>query len=199
MKPAFANLFWGLLLVWIDIPFSTFDVFNDTVGYLLIAYGMHRISKPIPLFTFGRWLAAFLAILSIPTTFSEESVSLFDQPFLLQGTWWEIWMSGVLGEFALLLLIYTLCEGIGRLAKSRGENGLFEHMRGSGSVYLFSAVPLMLISPFLLNFDIEALPVILLILGGVSLIGMLLILYGLIRAGRDLHRTTPKRRLDIRV
>ncbi len=199
MKPAFANLFWGLLLVWLDIRLSTFDVLNDTVGYLLIAYGMHRVSKPIPLFRFGRWLAAFLAVLSIPTTFSEESISLFDEPFLLQGTWWEIWISGVLGEFALLLLIYALCEGPSRLAKSRGENGLFEHLRGSWYVYLFSVVPLMLLSPFLLNFDIQALPVILLIAGGVSLIAMLLILYGLIRAGRDLHGTNPNRRLDIRV
>lgn len=199
MKPAFANLFWGVLLVWIDIRISAFDVLNDTLGYLLIAYGMHRISKPIPLFRFGRWLALLLAIISIPTTFSEKTVSLFDRPFLLEGTWWEIWISGVAGEFVLLLLVYTLCEGPARLAKSRGEKGLFEHMRGSWYVYLFSVVPLMLISPFLLNFDIQALPVILIISGGVSLIAMILVLYGLIRSGRDLHGITPDRRLDIRV
>lgn len=200
MKSAFSNLFWGLLIVAIDIRLIfDFDVLADPVGYLLIAYGMSRISTSIPLFRFGKWVAFLLAMISFPDLLGPRSEPIFQRTLTLESSWWELWVSGVLGDFALLLLIYTLCEGTSQLAKVQGERGLFDHMRGSWWLYLLTTAPLMLITPLLLNFDIESLPVIWIVAGGGSLIGLLLVLYGLVRAGRDLHGRRPERRLDIRV
>ena len=203
MKGAFGNMFWGMLIVLLDIRIG-FDLMIDPVGYLLIAYGMSRIDKAIPLFRVGKWIAVLLAAVSIPAVFDPGTVgggfqALFESRTVEAGSWSDIWLTGLLGDFALMLLIYLLCEGICRLAKQQGEAGLDQQMQGAWWLYFVSSAPMMILSPFLLNFDIPGLFAILLVLGFVGLIAFVQLLHGFRRAGRDLDEADPQHRLDIRI
>ncbi|CAM3585460.1 MULTISPECIES: hypothetical protein [Saccharibacillus] len=203
MKPAFRNIFVGLLIVLMDIEIG-FDLLLDPVGYLFIAYGLSRLDKAMPLFGFGKWVALLLALLAIPAVLDPAANGLGIRVLLEQGrlpmevSWSKIGIPGILEDFGLLLLFYTLSEGTCRLAKRHGEAALAEHMRGGWWLYFVSTAPMLLLSPFLLNFDVPGLFTLIVIFGGGSLIGQLLLALGLLRAGRDLNGIDPQRRLDVR-
>ena len=60
MSSCFTHIFWGVLLVLLDVKLNAFDVFPDGIGHLLIANGTIRLSDDSSQFTVARKLCYFL-------------------------------------------------------------------------------------------------------------------------------------------
>ena len=65
MRNHFSKIFWGLLVVVIDISINGFDVLADSVGYLIIAAGCRGLAGHSPGFSTAGTLAFVLAVLSL--------------------------------------------------------------------------------------------------------------------------------------
>ncbi|MBC8350833.1 MAG: hypothetical protein H8E66_02530 [Planctomycetes bacterium] len=63
MRTHFAQIFWGLLLVILDISINGFDLLADGIGYLVVAAGCGGLSLLSPRFVTARSLSFVLAIL----------------------------------------------------------------------------------------------------------------------------------------
>ena len=63
MRKHFAQVFWGMLLVFLDFSFNGFDLLVDGIGYLFIAAGCAGLSVLSQRFNAARILCFVLAIL----------------------------------------------------------------------------------------------------------------------------------------
>ena len=63
MSTHFSQVFWGLLIVMLDLLINDFDLLADGVGYLLVAIGCGGLSVLSPRFVTARSLCFVLAIL----------------------------------------------------------------------------------------------------------------------------------------
>ena len=63
MRTHFAQVFWGLLLVILDVSINGFDLLVDGIGYLIAATGCGGLSVLSPRFVTARTLCFVLAIL----------------------------------------------------------------------------------------------------------------------------------------
>lgn len=63
MRTHFSKLFWGLLIVFLDLTINGFDWLADGVGYLIVAFGCGGLSVLSPRFVTARLLSLVLTIL----------------------------------------------------------------------------------------------------------------------------------------
>ena len=63
MKTRFSNIFWGLLLVFLDFSINRFDILPDGLGYLLVAIGCGGLTSLSRRFATARFLSFVLAAL----------------------------------------------------------------------------------------------------------------------------------------
>jgi len=108
----FGKLFWGFLIVFIDIRINGFDLLIDLVGYVLVVLGLAELAKRNPNFGRARVYATVLLALSALDLFTRSSGSRI----VLFGS------SGLTAVFFILLLlvnlmlIYLVCKGIAEMA-----------------------------------------------------------------------------------
>lgn len=65
MVRRFRQIFWGLLLVMLDVEFNYFDVLPDFLGYILVAVGCGGLVDLSRRFSTAQTLSWFLAVLSL--------------------------------------------------------------------------------------------------------------------------------------
>ena len=65
MFTRFGQIFWGLLLVILDLRFNGFDVLPDFIGYILVAIGCGGIVGLSRRFSTAQTLSWILAVLSL--------------------------------------------------------------------------------------------------------------------------------------
>ncbi|GAE95286.1 hypothetical protein JCM21714_4506 [Gracilibacillus boraciitolerans JCM 21714] len=102
MRYAFSKLFWGFLIVLLELHLFVLDVLPDPVGYYLIYLGVNHLVREFPIGVKAKNLAIGLIVLSIPTVFIQQN-SVFSQAFLLSE--WSIYVT-VLSLLKLILVFY---------------------------------------------------------------------------------------------
>jgi len=105
----FSQLFWGLLLVILDLSINGFDLIADGVGYVIVALGCRGLSQLSNKFTTAQVLCVVLAVLWV-LGFAVPGVLAV--PFTM-----VVWIA----EGAMM---WHLLGGIGEFAMSRQRQDL---------------------------------------------------------------------------
>lgn len=183
MKRACSLIFWGLLVVLIDIRIAFIDVLPDFIGYVFVLTGLAKLRSLNSGFKLA-WIAAWIQfVLSfLPLIGIRAEISL---------TGGEPSTIGTLGFAALaaavgLIFYYGVCEGIRTVALERGRAPLASSARRLW-YWSFAIEALWLFSlPYQLNYGQgDMLPVIFL-LAIASLLTMVLLIFLVRRAGREI-------------
>jgi hypothetical protein len=109
MRAAFMQLFWGLLIIAVDVKFEGFDaILPDPIGYVFMISALRYLSRIGSDFSKAMPYAVLAGIVSIPLTFS------FDPHFVLT----------LLSVVLDAVTIWYICSGIIQVAMERGNSDL---------------------------------------------------------------------------
>jgi hypothetical protein len=97
MKAGFNRIFWGLLLVVIDVRINSIDLLPDFVGYILIVIGLGLLAPHHKWFRWARVIAIIMICLSL-TDFVEVRLDPQQAP-----RWKREWISLLTGDLSTLL------------------------------------------------------------------------------------------------
>lgn len=68
----FRKIFWGFILVFLEIHLMVIDILPDPIGYYLIFSGVNLVNNHYGIRNKGKYVALGLVILSIPTLFIQN-------------------------------------------------------------------------------------------------------------------------------
>ena len=102
MRAHFGQVFWGLLLVVLDLSINEFDLLVDGIGYLIVAAGCGGLSVVSPRFSTARALCFVLAALwLIGFAVHGELAVIYGLATALVNCMMIWQLLGGIGEFAL--------------------------------------------------------------------------------------------------
>ncbi|MCP5559291.1 MAG: hypothetical protein H7A55_16210 [Verrucomicrobiaceae bacterium] len=132
----YSRLFWGFIVVLVDIGVNRFDILPDFIGYWMISTAARDLSSVGPEFRAVRSLAGVLAALDIIQLFSLSS------PL---GS-----MLGIVGILLSCALVWQLLGGVARDCFVHGHYDLVQSAHFRRSLYLgcMIAVALLWIAAF---------------------------------------------------
>ncbi|WP_217587522.1 hypothetical protein [Lentibacillus saliphilus] len=136
MRTAFGRIFWGFLLVLIDIDVFI-DLLPNPVGYLLIFSGIAILLDKYPIGKKAYTTAILLTIVSIPTIFIHAT---------------EKWWVYAFGLGALkLLLVFFLFQLMLEIARVQDDAQLFRKTSSTMKFYMISFILVYIATPFTIN------------------------------------------------
>ena len=137
MSP-FGKLFWGFLIVLIDIRINGFDLLPDLIGFIMIVVGLGQLTQRNAIFGRARPYAASLLILSALDLFSRTTA---------ESSGLELFGSAGLAFAYLialavinLMLVFFICRGIGEMARAGGATELADLSVTRWQFFLFTYV-----------------------------------------------------------
>jgi uncharacterized membrane protein len=147
----FGSIFWGFLFMF-DFRIQGLDILPNVIGYLLMYFGLGKLSSYSSEFDNAKKYSIPLAVLSLFSLYQVQKPvgqMTFD-PFSV-----VLLLVGIITTVLDLLLVYHLCLGIIYLAKNQSNNELQDLAQRRWKYYLFYKViftvwfPLGLIAPIL--------------------------------------------------
>lgn len=159
---ALSKVFWGLLLVFLDIRINGFDLLPDLIGYLLVYPGLSRMSARHPHFRKAKMAVLPLLLFSLPELLGLSfQINLSSSDTSVSG--WMI-VAIIVMELLHLYMIYHLCRGIAKLASQSGSMALANLANSRWTYYLwfslvFSALTLLALVDFLSVLTLLFIPV----------------------------------------
>lgn len=75
MRNSYYKLFWGFLLVFIEIHIIAIDILPDPIGYYLIFTAFKELTSNHQTINKGKYVAISLIFLSIPSVFIQQNAS----------------------------------------------------------------------------------------------------------------------------
>lgn len=153
MSEAFKKIFWGYLVVLIEIHFLVIDIFPDPLGYYLIFSGISMLLKYFPIGYKAKNMALVLIFISIPTVFIEQNAGadqLGQIPFL---SGWPLYMT-VFGVLKLILVFYIF-QLMMVIVKKHGDSALLTHTTKTYYAYILVMVLTMIAHSFSINFSTD--------------------------------------------
>lgn len=148
MKSSFRKIFWGLLLILLEIHIVIIDILPDPLGYFLIFSGVSALEMEKN--ASGdrnkvKTMALSLLFISIPTIFIQNTPNEVVSPYSV----WPMYMTG-LGILKLVLVFYLL-KFMAAIAQERGVVELAKRTENTGKVYITAMLIVTLIQSFLEN------------------------------------------------
>ncbi|MBO8172132.1 MAG: hypothetical protein H0Z33_09580 [Bacillaceae bacterium] len=119
MPKAFHQLFWGFLMVLIDIFLFRLDLFPDFVGFLIIHAGLRKLELRDREFVIAKKWTTALVFLSFPALY-QFSPNVLNGIVLSNRLWLSITFSIVLGLMHLIL-VYYIVKGMIHLVESEKQ------------------------------------------------------------------------------
>lgn len=114
--PPFLKLFWGFLIVLIDIRINGFDLLIDLVGYLLVVIGLGELARRNPMFGRARPFAFVLMMLSVFEFFTVQRIDETTPDVGLFGSTALAVVFSIALLVINLLLVFYICRGIAEMA-----------------------------------------------------------------------------------
>lgn len=183
MRRAFSQIVWGLIFVLVNFRIGGFDVLPDWIGYPLILAGLSTLRTLHLRFKIA-WAAAWplLALSILPLFGIRSDISLTN------GETPEVGALAIvsLAMMLQLVLCYGICEGIRVTAARSGRAELAETARNLWIVYFTIGAMTLFLFPFQLNYEQGDLWPFLLLLAVGGFITLLLLIFLVRRAGREL-------------
>ncbi len=146
-QKTFNQIFWGWLLIFLEIHAFVIDILPDPVGYGLVFAALASAEKQYREALIPKRLALVLMIVSIPNVFiSNSTVSQTMDPF-----GWNLYIL-LIGVLNLILVFYLLKWMLAVSSKAEAWQ-LQESTRKFSRLYLAVILSTMVIQPFFLNID----------------------------------------------
>lgn len=177
---SYSQIFWGFILVFVNINIGI-DILPDFIGYIIILIGLNSLEKHSSYFSKGKIFAFIFIFYSIPQFFGmgDQSMTSNVQPFD-----WQWLMYDQVGVILQLILVYYICKGIQEQATMSELTVLAEQAIFRWKLFFVVSASTLLLTPFVLNFDIVQPFIVILLIG--YLIVMIIFLHLLRRAYREL-------------
>ncbi|HWL24113.1 MAG TPA: hypothetical protein VNR38_10255 [Ureibacillus sp.] len=155
---AFLKIFWGFLLVWIDIRIMI-DILADPIGFYLIYSGIRSIVSKIPIGKKAEVIAILLVIFSIPTVLTSEPTAPVSGVTFSEWNWYFTILN-----IAVLILIFYMFQIINEITKQSGNQAFHKRAFRIGVIYFIVMFITQISSTFAINLLLESLMPIALIL-----------------------------------
>lgn len=144
----FRKIFWGLLLILLEIHIVVIDILPDPLGYFLVFSGVSALEMEKN--ASGdknkvKTMALALLFISIPTIFVQNTPNEVVLPYSIG----PMYMTG-LGMLKLVLVFYLL-KFMTAIAQERGVVELAKRTESTGKVYITATLIVTLIQSFLVN------------------------------------------------
>lgn len=147
MKSSFRKIFWGLMLILLEIHIVAIDILPDPLGYFLVFSGVSALEMKNNLRDSNKvkTMSLVLLFISIPTIFVQNTSNEVVSPYSV----WSMYMTG-LGILKLVLVFYLLRFMV-TIAQERGVVELVKRTMKTGKEYITAMLIVMLIESFLVN------------------------------------------------
>ncbi len=144
LRDGFRKIFWGLILVLVEIHIVAFDLLPDPLGYFYILSGLNLLTSRYEMNRQGKWLAAGLILLSIPTIIIQNGVH---DTILVSPA--AIYMSimGILN----LILAYFIFQLMVNVAASNGDLLLEKQTSNTFKIYMIALFMVCFFQSFRMN------------------------------------------------
>ncbi|KAB8125840.1 hypothetical protein F9U64_21540 [Gracilibacillus oryzae] len=150
MKDAFSKMFWGYILVLIEIHLFVIDILADPVGYFLIYLGINHLVNEFPIGHKAKNLAIVLILLSIPTVFVVNIDAFSSEPVLSR---WSIY--GTVLSLLKLILIFYIFQLMMEIANSSSDPYLIGRTEKTFLTYIIIMALISISQPFTMNFSMD--------------------------------------------
>lgn len=179
MKTLFYRIGYGMLFVVVNIRVMV-DLLPNALGYLMILSALSELRKKERSFQLGMWVSVVLSIVSIPQFFKGYELNITN-PVLSMNIYLVL---NLLETVLQWVLLYSICEGIFKLAAMRGNGELASSIRFRGWFYFICSALYMIVLPFMLNVEVTGF----ILFGSLfSSVAFILIILVIRRAGRELE------------
>ncbi|MDM5333816.1 hypothetical protein QUF56_11315 [Ureibacillus composti] len=169
MYKAFHRIFWGYLIVWIEIHLFVIDILADPVGYYLIYSGISHVIKDFPIGHKAKKLAMVLVFISLPTVFVQQNLRIDQLTHLSMFSGWTFYTTLLsLLKFILVFYIFQLIMAIVQL---HGDERMIRRSSRTFIFYVIGMFFVLCLNTFMINLPVE----ILLFSAVVSVIGSLIL------------------------
>lgn len=139
------KMFWGFILILIDINIGAFDIFPNFIGYILIFISLNALNKEINYKAFS-----ISSVLSVILLFG-SLISLFFPINLLEETT-IINMIVIIGSGIInLCMVYFILEGSVKLLKQWSKTKTADDIFKSQIKYVYIQLILLFLICFLIN------------------------------------------------
>jgi hypothetical protein len=138
----FRKIFWGFILVFIEIHLMVIDILPDPFGYYLIFSGIHLVNNHFGFSNKGKHVALGLVFLSLPTLFIQNQS-------VVQMSTSSIYLS-LIGILNLVLAFY-LFQLMASIAKQREDDSLHKRTTTTFKIYMVLMFFLTFLEVFSIN------------------------------------------------
>lgn len=178
------KIFWGLIIVMINIYIGQFDILADFIGYFLVASGLGKTAT----FTKARSAAILLGILSIPMLFQPHPAPFTELP---ANNLTLFMLLSIIGMGLLhFLLIYWMLQGMIKICNKLEATQLAKSAHARLIFYMIGTFLTLLALPFALNAGHFEGTVMIGACAVIMFFTELIILLFLRRFRRELHKST---------
>lgn len=167
MQKGFTKLFWGFLLILIEVHFLVIDILPDPVGYFLIYQGLNHLEDMFGEKNLSKPIAGSLVVISIPTIFIDQTKAI-QTGFAMQLTGWSIYETFL--SLAQLILTFYVFKILIKVARHIGDQELQATTDKIFRLYMIIMVTITFVQPFFMNMYGDVLSVIIIAAAITSLI-----------------------------
>ncbi|WP_106767023.1 hypothetical protein [Paenibacillus faecalis] len=150
MRRACNQIFWGFLLILIDIRIDLLDIFPDLLGYLLLLTGLYQLKRLNVYFSIGygsAWALMIISFIQFFAGFDQQPVS--SDPLYFSSP--VNYGLSIVPLIVQLVFGYGLCKGIEVHADTLKQTELKRAARTRLRFYAAVYLMWMFILPFHLN------------------------------------------------
>lgn len=138
----FRKIFWGFILVFVEIHLMVIDILPDPIGYYLIFSGIRLVNHYFGFTNKGKQVALGLVFLSLPTLFIQNQS-------VIQMSGSSIYLS-LIGIINLVLAFY-LFQLMVSIAKQREDDSLHQRTTTMFKIYMVTMFFVTFLEPFSIN------------------------------------------------
>ncbi|WNS76616.1 hypothetical protein RRV45_06310 [Bacillus sp. DTU_2020_1000418_1_SI_GHA_SEK_038] len=148
------KVFWGLILVLIDINIIIIDILPDIIGYFIAVSGLNQLQAYSSYFSKAKGLAISLALLSLVTIFQSPPIPL-DEFSLSNMSLFVMVISMIHGIIHLFMVYYTIL-GLIEMAENEGSMLFAKSAKKGVRTYVIGTFASLAAVPFFMNVDDSA-------------------------------------------
>ncbi|MCX7748352.1 MAG: hypothetical protein N2645_15930 [Clostridia bacterium] len=179
------KLFWGFILLLIDIRIQNVDVLPDFIGYILITYGLTKLALQHPSFGKARYGSFLLIFFSLPEVYQ---VTFQSSEMGYSNTLIYMMIFSLILSFIHLGMVYFIFQAIIDLSMKNGRNDLSSRAKIRLNAYFIIYFLSLFSTPFSININNDYMLFFFIPLIPIFIVELLLI--GLIRTARDTFSTS---------
>ena len=145
------KVFWGLILVLIDINIIIIDILPDIIGYFIVVSGLNQLLTYSSYFAKSRGFAICLALLSLVTIFQGPAIPL-DEFSLSNMSLIVMVISTVVGILHLFMVYYVI-HGLIVMADKEGFMLFAKSAKKRAFLYVIGTFASLATAPFFMNVE----------------------------------------------